>query len=183
MTTTNEVTLTPVLEEDFQLMQEELHASFLKGLHDQFVDVEDPAAIAPIPSKESIAASFNNEKATVRHLLVNNERIGGVVLQIDEETGRNEVDFFYTLATAHSKGLGTKAWFAIEQAFPQTKIWELYTPYFEKRNIHFYVNKCGFNIVEFYHRGNPGPNIEGEQPVTDADYEFFRFEKVMTSIK
>lgn len=23
------------------------------------------------------------------------------------------------------------------------------TPYFEKRNIHFYVNKCGFYIVEY----------------------------------
>ena len=28
--------------------------------------------------------------------------------------------------------------------------WELVTPYFEVRNIHFYVNKCGFHIVEFF---------------------------------
>lgn len=90
------------------------------------------------------------------------------------------MDFLYIKANAQGKGIGTKAWKAIEEAFPETKVWELYTPYFEKRNIHFYVNKCGFKIVEFYHRGNPGPNIGLEEPVSDDEFEFFRFEKVMT---
>ena len=27
---------------------------------------------------------------------------------------------------------------------PEVKVWETVTPYFEKRNIHFYVNRCGF---------------------------------------
>ena len=41
-------------------------------------------------------------------------------------------------------------WDEIEKMHPYTKVWETCTPYFEKRNIHFYVNKCGFHIVEFW---------------------------------
>ncbi len=57
------------------------------------------------------------------------------------------------------------------------------TPYFETRNIHFYVNKCGFHIVEFFNSHHPDPhdpetgeenNYEGE------DFGgMFRFEKRM----
>ena len=59
-------------------------------------------------------------------------------------------------------------------------VWETVTPYFEKRNIHFYVNRCGFHIVEFYNDHNPDPN-DPEEYVADKDEHFpdgmFRFEK------
>ena len=47
--------------------------------------------------------------------------------------------------------------------------------YFEKRNIHFYVNKCGFSIVEFFHPGHPDPH--GIPEGTPDGNFFFRFEK------
>ena len=144
------------------------------------MDAEDPTEMGPLPSDEDFEQSLNDSQSVVRQLMQDGKRIGGVVLKLDENTGKSEVDFFYTLSSAHGKGIGTKAWFAIEAAFPETKVWELHTPYFEKRNIHFYVNKCGFKIVEFNHKGNPGPNVEGEEPKSDEEYEFFRFEKVMT---
>lgn len=61
-------------------------------------------------------------------------------------------------------------------------MWETVTPYFEQRNIHFYVNRCGFQIVEFYNKYHQDLNEpEGEQ--MDLDDQFpdwmFRFEKVM----
>ncbi|MDD7750451.1 MAG: GNAT family N-acetyltransferase, partial [bacterium] len=49
--------------------------------------------------------------------------------------------------------------------------------YFEKRNIHFYVNKCGFYIVEFYNPHHPEPREETCD--TPGGEYFFRFEKVM----
>jgi len=53
-----------------------------------------------------------------------------------------------------------------------------YTSYFEKRNIHFYVNKCGFKIVEYYNEKHHNPHdCEGEELPEGED--FFRFEKVM----
>ncbi len=55
---------------------------------------------------------------------------------------------------------------------------ETHTPYFEKRNIHFYVNVCGFRIVEFFGAHHPDPHGPGQSDLP-GDGEAFRFEKVM----
>ena len=61
--------------------------------------------------------------------------------------------------------------------YPQVKVWETVTPYFEKRNIHFYVNRCGFHIVEFFNSHHIDPNDpDGYNLMNDG---MFRFEKVM----
>ncbi len=61
------------------------------------------------------------------------------------------------------------------------RIRETVTPYFEKRNIHFYVNRCGFHIVEFFNSRHPDPN--DPDPAEEPDEQFpegtFRFEKRM----
>ncbi|MEE6132285.1 GNAT family N-acetyltransferase [Priestia sp. GS2] len=179
MTTHEHITLVPVSQDELATFKKELQEAFMKGLQDSFQEAENPTEMGPIPADEDFEHSLTAKDSVVRQLIHNGERIGGVVLKINEETQRNEVDFLYTLASAHGKGLGTKAWQAIEAAFPETKVWELHTPYFEKRNIHFYVNKCGFKIVEFYNHNNPGPNVEGKEPESDEEYEFLRFEKIM----
>jgi len=64
--------------------------------------------------------------------------------------------------------------------YPTVKIWETVTPYFEQCNIHFYVNRCGFHIVEFFNKHHPNPN-EKESIDEEIDSQFidgmFRFEK------
>jgi catechol 2,3-dioxygenase-like lactoylglutathione lyase family enzyme len=62
-------------------------------------------------------------------------------------------------------------------------VWETCTPYFEKRNIHFYVNKCGFHIVEFFNGLHPDPRDPetGYTENIEDGGEMFRFEKVMNS--
>ena len=90
---------------------------------------------------------------------------------------RNELSLFYVNVDCHSKGIGAAAWRAIERHYPDTKIWETVTPYFEKRNLHFYINKCGFHAVEFYNPKHKDPNAPDED-FPGGDY-FFRFEKVM----
>jgi hypothetical protein len=104
----------------------------------------------------------------------------GAVLVIDQMSGRNSLSFFFIATNQQSKGLGLKAWHAIEHAFPLTKVWETVTPYFEKRNIHFYVNRCGFNIVDFYNKYHPDPH-QLSHPIDGRgdDDEMFRFEKIM----
>ena len=173
----SQITLLPVTIEELPKFKEELQAAFMKGLQDSYPGAENPTEMGPIPSEEDMQHSLYAEGVVILQIVLAGEKVGGVVLRINEETQCNEVDFLYI--SADGKGLGTKAWAAIEVAFPKTKVWELHTPYFEKRNIHFYVNKCGFHIVEFNHKGNPGPNVEGEEPESDEEYEFFRFEKVM----
>ena len=61
-------------------------------------------------------------------------------------------------------------------------VWETVTPYFEKRNIHFYVNRCGFHIVEFFNKYHPDPNhpeMCAEEPDAQFPDGMFRFEKVI----
>ena len=84
----------------------------------------------------------------------------------------------------HSKGIGFKTWTKIEKMCPEIDVWETFTPYFEKRNIHFYVNKCGFKIVEFFHKyhrlqfqGNEDNEDIGE--VDEGPDEMFRFQKII----
>ena len=67
---------------------------------------------------------------------------------------------------------------------PEIKVWETITPYFEKRNIHFYVNRCGFHIVEFWNKYQHGPAVpEEEEGHWSMDDEMFVFRKVINRHK
>ena len=101
---------------------------------------------------------------------------------LDKETNHNCLDLFFIHPDEHSKGFGYSAWCAIEALHPETKVWETCTPYFEKRNIHFYVNKCGFQIdqfwCEYFKPDHEMPDDEEHDPDGGPD-EMFRFIKVM----
>ena len=53
--------------------------------------------------------------------------------------------------------------------------------YYDKRNIHFYVNRCGFKIVEFFNPKHKDPHQKGESAgnIPEENNYFFRFEKEM----
>ena len=81
---------------------------------------------------------------------------------------------------SQGKGIGRAIWEALAARHPEVTVWETLTPYHEKRNIHFYVNKLGFHVVEFFHRGHRDPHHDGERAggyPDDVGFEFFRFEK------
>ena len=107
----------------------------------------------------------------------NDDVLGGVIVEINEKTQRNELVLLFVTVSSQNKGIGRKIWNEIENLYPNTKIWETCTPYFDKRNIHFYVNKLGFHIVEFLNEKNPEPDWDKNHPM--ADEEMFRFEKIM----
>jgi hypothetical protein len=100
---------------------------------------------------------------------------------VDGECG--DLDLLFVSPKSHSKGIGYAAWCEIERLHPEVKVWETVTPYFEKRNIHFYVNRCGFHIVEFYNSYHPDPHdpeTGGENRFEDEENDgMFRFEKRM----
>lgn len=137
----------------------------------------------PIPTENDIVSSFNTKGTAAYHIISNGKYAGGVMLTINEKTHRNSLDFFFISSKHHSHGIGYAAWKAIEEKYPDTIVWETITPYFEQRNIHFYVNKCRFHIVEFFNEHHTDPDIShpvnqtGEYiPGTET---YFRFEKVM----
>ena len=78
---------------------------------------------------------------------------GGAVVKIAPDRRHNELELLFVKVGVQSRGVGQMIWERIEALYPETETWETFTPYFEKRNIHFYVNRCGFHIVEFFHPG------------------------------
>ena len=123
-----------------------------------------------IISRETIAASIEN--GTAYRILLDNVIVGGAVIKIDGTHG--ELELLFISPEHHSKGIGYAAWCEIEKMHPEVKVWETFTPYFEKRNTHFYVNRCGFHIVEFFNK----QHLDEENPAEEG-FEMFRFEKRM----
>lgn len=104
--------------------------------------------------------------------------VGGLVVKTDGAKG--ELLLLFVSPEEHSKGIGYAAWCEVERMYPEVKIWETCTPYFEKRNIHFYVNRCGFQIVEFFNKYHQESCSCGSAVHEgDSDDEMFRFEKRM----
>ncbi|MGL6045694.1 MAG: GNAT family N-acetyltransferase [Vogesella sp.] len=132
----------------------------------------------PIPSDDDLDKSITSPNSVMLRILYNNKKVGGAIVSINQQTHDNSLDFFFIKSGEHGKGLGRKAWFAIEAHYPETKSWQTHTPYFEKRNIHFYVNVCGFKIVEFFNQKHLDPHAPPSDNLTGPD-EAFRFEKLM----
>ena len=103
-----------------------------------------------IISRETIERSIDAKGNEAYRIVYDGVNVGGVVLKIDKTTNCNELELLFVSPEHHSKGIGYGAWKAVEALHPETKVWKTCTPYFDKRNIHFYVNKCGFMIDEFW---------------------------------
>ena len=127
----------------------------------------------PVPDERDIDRAAA-QGAHLWHILHDGEAVGGAAITPNDETGRYCVDFLFIAPEAHGMGLGRRAWQCIEANYPRARVWELYTPCFEKRNIHFYINVCGFHAVEYFNARHPDPHA----PADMRNAEFFRFEKV-----
>ena len=137
-----------------------------------------------IISRSTIEKSIDNPNSETYRIMLDGKKVGGLILTIDKETHHNHLEILFVLPDVHSKGIGYGAWQAVEALHPETKIWETCTPYFEKRNIHFYVNKCGFHIdqfwCEYFQPEHDMPDDDEHNPDEGPD-EMFRFIKVMKS--
>jgi len=125
-----------------------------------------------IISRDTIIQAI--EAGSAYRIMQNGKPVGGVVIRTEYDRG--ELELLFVSPAVHSRGIGYAAWCAVEAMHPEVTVWETVTPYFEKRNIHFYVNRCGFHIVEFYNGHHRNPNEEdGEMS------EMFAFQKLLPS--
>ena len=176
------VTLTKLTDDDREQFILDNQRAFKFGAMEEFGNRDDHMEEdGEIISRKTIEDSIDGGVAY--RIREDGRIVGGLVLTIDKETQHNRLDLLFVTPDAHSKGIGYAAWQEVERLYPETIVWETCTPYFETRNIHFYVNKCGFHIVEFFNSHHPDPhdpetgeenNYEGE------DFDgMFRFEKRM----
>lgn len=135
-----------------------------------------------IISRKTIESCIDDPKSETYRIICDGKKVGGLILKIDKETHHNELEILFTLPNEHSKGIGYAAWQAVEALYPETIVWKTCTPYFEKRNIHFYVNKCGFQINQFWcEYFDPGHKVsdDAEHAPDEGPDEMFHFIKVM----
>ena len=165
-----EIKLTPLEADDREQFITDNQTAFNYGALEEFGTrdehfEEDNNVI----SRETISKSIDS--GTAYRIMLDGEKVGGVVVAVDGEKG--DLELLFVKPECHSKGIGYKAWCEVEKLYPNVKVWETVTPYFEKRNIHFYVNRCGFKIVEFFNK------YHGDVNEDDELFEMFRFEKRM----
>ncbi len=174
------ITLTLLTDDDWEQFILDNQRAFRYGAMEEFgVRDEHVEEDGEIISRQTIENSIDT--GTAYRIRKDGRTVGGLVLTINEETGHNHLDLLFIRPGVHSKGIGFAAWQEVERLYPDTRIWETCTPYFETRNIHFYVNKCGFHIVEFFNSHHPDPHDPktGEE---ESDHEgggMFRFVKKM----
>ena len=133
-------------------------------------------------SRKTIERCLDDNQAEAYRIMHDNEEVvGGMILKIDRQNAKGELEILFIKPDAHSKGLGQAAWKVVEIIHPEISVWETMTPYFEKRNIHFYVNRLGFHIVEFWNKYQRGPAVPDdiEENWSDED-EMFLFRKIIT---
>ena len=102
------------------------------------------------------------------------QRVGGAIIAIDAAKHHGELSFLYVKVGVQSKGIGQAIWKAIEVLHPKIEVWETCTPYFDRRNIHFYINRLGFHAVEFFNEHHPDPHMPEQFDLEDG---LFKFEK------
>lgn len=144
--------LTPAGRETFIT---ENQRSFNYGALEEFgqrdADFEEEGQVI---SRATIEDSIDQGQAY--QILAVGRPVGGLVVQVEEDRGT--LDLLFIAPEEHSKGYGQAAWAQVEETYPAVTTWETFTPYFETRNVHFYVNKLGFEILEFYHQQHPNPH-------------------------
>ena len=88
---------------------------------------------------EDIEQSFHEKGSKAYLAQRDGEIVGGALVVIDEKRGYNSLHLLYVRLGMQNSGYGYKIWQAIEKKYPNTRVWETHTPYFDKRNIHFYI--------------------------------------------
>ena len=129
-----------------------------------------------LPDKD-IDENLENPNSCAYEMIEGDEIIGGAIVTIDEKTNYNNLDFLFVKVGAQSNGIGQSIWKEIETLYPNTKVWGTCTPYFDKRNIQFYVNKLKFHIVEYFNEKHP--DFNRSEDCYKEDDGMFKFEKVM----
>ena len=177
------VTLVPLTEDDREQFILDNQWAFKYGATEEFGKRDDHLDFdGEIISRKTIERCIDSPDSETYRIVVDGRKVGGVILKINKETHHNELEILFVSPEEHTKGIGYGAWLAIEALHPETEVWETCTPYFEKRNIHFYVNKCGFHIDEFWcEYFQPEHEVPGDEEHNsdEGPDEMFRFIKVM----
>ena len=117
-------------------------------VHDRYF----PDGIVPGTAEEDrgeydLRNVMDDPKFTVLAIYDDDQFVGGTIVEDKGEDVR-EIAIFFLTVEYQSKGLGKIALDMVEAYFPDTQTFRLITPSNVARNVVFYVNKCGYHVVE-----------------------------------
>ena len=172
-----EIKLIRLSEEHIIAFKEEMQEAFLRGFQTYNKDDSEDSNQWPVLPDEDFYRSLRAEGAEAYEAVdVDGQRMGGAIITIDNSMHSGELAFLYVKVGVQSRGIGQSIWKAIEAMHPEVEVWETCTPYFDRRNIHFYINRCGFHAVEFFNEHHPDPHMPEQ---FDQEDGLFKFEKRM----
>ena len=178
-----DIKLVPLTADDREQFILDNQQAFKYGAQEEFGMRDDRMEEGEeVISRKTIERCLDDNQAEAYRIMHDNEEVvGGMILKIDRQNAKGELEILFIKPDAHSKGLGQAAWKEVEIIHPEISVWETMTPYFEKRNIHFYVNRLGFHIVEFWNKYQRGPAVpEDIDENWSDDDEMFLFRKIIT---
>lgn len=169
------LTLKPITAgEEKRAFIREIQDAFQRSYEAEFGRYEK--TILPV---EDIEESFQTEGAEAYFAEADGRRVGGTIIVMEDASRCGSLHLLYVRPETQNAGYGYRIWRAIEALHPETRSWETHTPYYDKRNLHFYVNRCGFQIVEFFNPKHQDPHQTGDTAgnIPPENNLFFRFEK------
>lgn len=156
------ITISPMNPGNFNEAKRMMEISFAASMHDfpdNYGANHDPE---DLPSIDGI---LEKTEETPLVFYQDKKMVGGAVLTIKDDN-HNILSLLFVDSDYLDRGIGYRAWLEIEKRYPQTKTWTTITPPVLMRNVYFYVNKCGFQMIRV------------EDPKSDEP--MFVFQKVMT---
>ena len=74
-----------------------------------------------IISRATIEKSIDNPTSETYRIVLDGEKVGGLILTIDKETHHNHLDILFVLPEAHSKGIGYGRGKRLKRCIPKRK--------------------------------------------------------------
>ena len=149
-----ELRLLPLREAQTIAFKEEMQEAFQHGFESYY---KEDNQWQVLPDKDFYQSLETEGAEAYEAVNEDGQRVGGAIITANGTMG--ELAFLYVKVGVQSKGIGQSIWKAIEAMHPEIEVWETCTPYFDRRNIHFYINRCGFHAVEFFNEHHPDPNM------------------------
>ena len=150
MSSKNNVILSALEQNDREQFITDNQRAFKFGATEEFGMRDDHfEEDGEIISRKTIEKSIDGKTAETYRIILDNKKIGGVVIKIDKEQKKGELVLLFVNPENHSKGVGYGAWMAIEKMHPEIEVWETTTPYFEKSIYIFMLISVDFTLLNF----------------------------------
>lgn len=167
-----EFTIEPLDLADLSQFKHDMQEAFQKGSEAYFGEAQ-----GDVLPESDIDDSLNNPTAQAFQAFLDGKPVGGAIVCFQHGGKIGHLDFLFVKVGTQSRGIGQRTWRAIEARYPDVELWETCTPYFDRRNVHFYINALGFAAVEYFNPRHPDPHDPRGNDTNDSD--MFRFEKPM----